>query len=149
MNELSKLSPRPGSQKPRTRIGRGPGSGKGKTAGRGQKGQKARSSRIRPGMEGGQIPIIRRSPKFGFTNFEFKTRYQIVNVADLAEFEEGTVVTPELLAEAGLVRKATERVKVLGDGELAAKLTVRAHKFSKSAAEKITAKGGTAEVLAR
>jgi large subunit ribosomal protein L15 len=149
MNELSKLAPPPGATKNRKRVGRGPGSGHGKTSGRGTKGQKARSSRIRPGMEGGQTPLIRRSPIRGFNNYEFTIRYQIINVTDLVDFEEGTVVTPALLAEAGLIRKADERVKVLGDGELAHKLTVHAHKFSKSAEAKITSKGGTVELLGR
>jgi large subunit ribosomal protein L15 len=147
MNELSNLAPRPGAQKDRKRVGRGPGSGLGKTAGRGVKGQKARSSIIRPGFEGGQTPLIRRTPIRGFNHAAFHVSYQIVNVADLADFAAGTVVTPELLAEVGLIRKADELVKILGAGELGQALTVQAHKFSKTAADKITAKGGTAEVL--
>jgi large subunit ribosomal protein L15 len=147
MNELTNLSPRPGSQKDRKRLGRGPGSGLGKTSGRGVKGQKARSSRIRPGYEGGQTPLIKRIPIRGFSNDRFDVNYQIVNVVDLNEFPAGTIVTPELLAEKGLVRKATETVKILGTGELGVKLTVHAHKFSKGAADKIKAKGGVAEVL--
>lgn len=146
-NELSHLAPRPGAQKDRKRVGRGPGSGLGKTAGRGVKGQKARTSIIRPGFEGGQTPLIRRTPIRGFSHAAFHITYQIVNLADLAEFAAGTVVTPELLAEVGLIRKADELVKVLGGGVLGHKLTVKAHKFSKSAEDKIKAKGGVAEVL--
>ena len=148
-NELSRLAPLPGAQKNRKRIGRGPGSGHGKTAGRGMKGQKARKSVLRPGFEGGQAPMTRRIPIRGFNNFEFATNYQIVNLVDLAELEAGTVVTPELLAEIGLVRKADGLIKILGTGELGVKLTVQAHKFSKSAADKIKAKGGAAELLSR
>ena len=144
MNELSKLAPRPGAQKDRKRVGRGPGSGLGKTSGRGVKGQKARTSFIRPGFEGGQTPMIRRSPIRGMNPFD-PVHYQLVNVADLNEFAPGTVVTAELLAEHGIIRKASDKVKVLGDGELTVKLTVKAHKFSKSAQEKITAKGGSVE----
>ncbi|MFO0746974.1 MAG: 50S ribosomal protein L15 [Myxococcota bacterium] len=144
MNELSRLSPRPGAHKDRKRVGRGPGSGLGKTAGRGSKGQKARTSIIRPGFEGGQTPLIRRSPIRGMNAFD-PTHYALVNVIDLNEFAAGTVVTAEVLAEAGLIRKATDKVKVLGTGELKVKLTVKAHKFSKTAADKIKAKGGSAE----
>src|SRR5689334_11208862 len=135
MNELSNLKPRPGSQQKRKRVGRGVGSGLGKTAGRGQKGQKARTSKVRPGFEGGQTPLIRRVPIRGFSNDYFRTEYQVVNVADLAAFAAGTVVTPELLEEAGLIRRASELVKVLGNGALGHKLTVKAHKFSKTAEE--------------
>lgn len=148
-NELSKLAPRPGSQKDRKRVGRGPGSGLGKTSGRGVKGQKARTSIIRPGFEGGQTPLIRRSPIRGFNHAFFHVGYQVVNVVDLNEFAAGTVVTPELLAESGLIRKADELVKVLGSGDLSVKLTVQAHKFSKGAEDKIKAKGGAAELLTR
>ena len=144
MNELSNLKPRPGAQKDRKRVGRGPGSGLGKTAGCGVKGQKARTSIIRPGFEGGQTPMIRRSPIRGMNAFD-PVHYSIVNVADLNEFPAGTVVTAELLAEAGIIRKASDKVKVLGDGDLAVKLTVKAHKFSKAAEDKIKAKGGSAE----
>lgn len=143
-NELSKLAPRPGAHKNRKRVGRGPGSGQGKTAGRGTKGQKARTSIIRPGFEGGQTPMIRRSPIRGMNAFD-PIHYQIVNISELNAFAAGTVVTVELLAEHGIVRKAHEKVKVLGDGELKVKLTVKADKFSKSAVEKIKAKGGSAE----
>lgn len=142
MNELSKLAPRPGAQKDRKRVGRGPGSGLGKTAGRGVKGQKARTSIIRPGFEGGQTPMIRRTPIRGMNAFD-PIHYSIVNVADLNEFAAGTVVTPALLAEHGIIRRAGDKVKVLGDGDLAVKLTVKAHKFSKAAEEKIKSKGGS------
>lgn len=143
-NELSKLAPRPGSQKDRKRVGRGPGSGLGKTAGRGQKGQKARTSIVRPGFEGGQTPMIRRSPIRGMKPFD-PIHYQIVNLVDLNEFAAGTVVTAELLAERGIIRKASDKVKILGTGDLTVKLTVKATKFSKSAEEKIKAKGGSVE----
>jgi len=146
MNELSRLAPPPGSRKTRKRVGRGPGSGNGKTAGRGHKGQKARSSRIRPGFEGGQMPMIRRVPIRGFRPFD-KTLWSIVNVEDLGRFEAGTVVTPELLAEAGVIRKASDLVKILGNGDLAVGVSVKAHKFSKAAEEKISAAGGSAEVI--
>ncbi|MFY9505799.1 MAG: 50S ribosomal protein L15, partial [Caldicoprobacterales bacterium] len=123
------------------------GSGLGKTAGRGQKGQKSRSgSGIKPGFEGGQMPLIRRLPKRGFTNI-FAKVYSIVNIKDLEVFEADTIVTPELLKEAGLIKKLSDNIKVLGDGELSKKLTVQAHKFSKSAQEKIEALGGRAEVI--
>lgn len=147
MNELKNLSPRPGAHKNRKRVGRGPGSGSGKTAGRGTKGQHARTSIIRPGYEGGQTPLIKRIPIRGFSNDRFDVNYQIVNVVDLNEFPAGTVVTPEVLAESGLIRKADELVKILGSGDLGVKLTVKAHKFSKGAQDKIVAKGGAAEVL--
>jgi len=143
-NELSKLAPRPGAQKDRKRVGRGPGSGLGKTSGRGVKGQKARTSIIRPGFEGGQTPMIRRSPIRGMKPFD-PIHYQLVNVVDLNEFAAGTVVTAELLAERGIIRKASDKVKVLGTGDLTVKLTVKATKFSKSAEEKIKAKGGSVE----
>lgn len=129
------------------RVGRGIGSGHGKTSTRGHKGQKARSGGgMRPGFEGGQMPLQRRLPKRGFTNI-FKKYYAVVNVGDLERFEEGTVVTPELLIEAGLVNKIKDGVKILGNGELTKKLTVQAHKFSQQAEEKITARGGQIEVI--
>lgn len=146
MNELSRLSPRPGSRKPRKRVGRGPGSGTGKTAGKGTKGQKARSSRIRPGFEGGQMPMIRRVPARGFRAFD-PVQWSIVNLADLNDFDAGTEITPEVLATAGLIRKPTDLLKILGDGELSVKLSVKAHKFSKSAEAKIAAAGGKVEVI--
>ena len=145
--KLHELKPAAGSVKAPLRKGRGPGSGLGKTAGRGHKGQKARSGGgVRPGFEGGQMPLIRRLPKRGFTNI-FAKEYALVNLKDLEAFEEGTLVTPELLKQAGLVKKVKDGIKVLGDGELTKKLTVQAHKFSKSAKEKIEASGGKAEVI--
>jgi len=130
------------------RVGRGPGSGHGKTASRGHKGAKSRSGhRFKRGFEGGQMPLHRRVPKRGFTN-PFRVEYAVVNLDTLAEvFEAGSSVTPELLRERGLVRKNGVRIKVLGRGDISKKLTVQAHKFSGTAAEKIAAAGGVAEVL--
>ena len=129
------------------RIGRGQGSGNGKTAGKGHKGQKARSGGMgKLGFEGGQTPLARRLPKRGFTNFTRK-EYALVNVAQLNRFEEGVEVTPELLKQAGLVKDFKNGVKVLGEGELEKKLTVKAHKFSESAVELIEKAGGKAEVI--
>jgi large subunit ribosomal protein L15 len=145
MNELSNLKPKAGSRKDRKRVGRGPGSGLGKTAGRGVKGQKARSSRIRPGFEGGQTPLIRRSPIRGFKGSP--NPYSIVNVSDLNDFAAGTVVTPEVLAEAGLVRKANSLVKLLGTGDVSVKLILKVHACSKQAADKIAGAGGSVEVI--
>ena len=145
--KLHELRPAEGSVKAPKRKGRGPGSGLGKTAGRGHKGQKARSGGgVRPGFEGGQMPLIRRIPKRGFTNI-FAKVYSEVNVKDLEVFEAGTVVTPELLKEKGIIRKLNDGVKILGNGELTKSLTVKAHKFSKTAQEKIEAVGGKAEVI--
>lgn len=138
-----------GGVKDRKRIGRGHGSGWGKTSGRGHKGQNARSGGgVRPGFEGGQMPLFRRLPKRGFTNIHSAV-YATINVSDLNIFEENTVVTPELLFESGLVKKAkaVDGVKILGDGELEKKLTVKANKFTKSAEEKINGQGGKAEVI--
>lgn len=138
-----------GGSKARKRVGRGIGSGLGKTSGRGHKGQNARSGGgVRPGFEGGQLPLFRRLPKRGFTNI-FAKEYAIINIEDLNVFEDDTVVTPELLFEAGLVKKgkAVDGIKVLGNGEITKKLTVKAHKFSKSATEKIEAVGGKVEVI--
>jgi large subunit ribosomal protein L15 len=146
--KLHDLAPAKGSKKARKRVGRGPGSGLGKTAGRGHKGQKSRSGfRRRPGFEGGQMPLVRRVPKRGFTNI-FRTEYAVINVDDLAVLaEEGvTEVSPEVLADAGLVRRG-KLLKVLGDGELSASLKVAANAFSKSARSKIEAAGGTCEEL--
>ena len=144
--KLHDLSPAKGSRKAAKRIGRGPGSGTGKTAGRGHKGQKSRSGYSRRlGFEGGQMPLIRRVPKRGFTNI-FRKEVAAVNVRDLAAFEGE--VTPELLQEKGLVRKGLA-VKILGDGEVSAALTVKAHRFSRSAREKIEAAGGTCEELSQ
>ena len=135
------------ARKSRNRVGRGPGSGNGKTSGRGQKGQKARSGGgVRLGFEGGQTPLARRLPKRGFTNFNRK-EYAIVNVASLNGFEDGTEVTPELLIEWGLVKKELDGIKILGEGELEKKLSVKANKFSKSAIATIEQAGGKAEVI--
>jgi len=142
--KLHELSPAKGSKRARKRIGRGPGSGTGKTAGRGHKGQRSRSGfSQRLGFEGGQMPLTRRVPKRGFTNI-FRIRYQVVNLARLNELEGE--VTPELLVENGLVRSG-HPVKVLGDGEISTALKVQAHKFSSSARAKIEAAGGSCEVL--
>ncbi|QKG85578.1 50S ribosomal protein L15 [Kroppenstedtia pulmonis] len=145
--KLHELKPAAGSRKERKRLGRGAGSGHGKTAGKGHKGQKARSGGgVRPGFEGGQNPLYRRLPKRGFTNINRK-EYAVINLDVLNRFEEGTVVTPELLKEAGVVKNMKDGLKVLANGELNVKLTVKAHKFSSAAAEKIANAGGTTEVL--
>jgi large subunit ribosomal protein L15 len=145
--DLSNLQPALGSHRNRKRIGRGHGSGTGKTAGKGHKGQKARSGgSIKAGFEGGQMPLQRRLPKRGFTPLS-RTEYALVNLRDLELFETGSVVDIEALGKAGLIGQLKDGVKVLGDGELSKALTVKAHKFSKSAQEKISAAGGTAEVL--
>ena len=142
--KLHELSPAKGSKHAKKRVGRGPGSGLGKTAGRGEKGQKSRTGHSqRPGFEGGQMPLIRRVPKRGFTNI-WRTEYVVVNLSQLADFEGD--VTPESLAQRGLVRSGRP-VKVLGDGEVGKALKVSAHKFSKSAREKIEAAGGHCEEL--
>ena len=134
--------------KNRKRIGRGPGSGNGKTAGKGHKGQNARSGGgVRPGFEGGQLPLYRRLSKRGFNNYNFRTVYAVINVSDLERFDEGTEVTVELLKNAGLVKKELDGVKVLGNGELTKKLTVKANKFSDTAKQKIENVGGVAEVI--
>jgi large subunit ribosomal protein L15 len=144
--KLHDLQPAEGSKKVKKRVGRGPGSGLGKTAGRGEKGQKSRSGfSRRPGFEGGQMPLVRRVPKRGFTNI-FRTVYAVVNLGDLEGFEGD--VTPDSLAEAGLVRRGRP-LKVLGDGEVGRALTVKAHAFSASARAKIEAAGGTCEELPR
>ncbi|PTX58199.1 large subunit ribosomal protein L15 [Melghirimyces profundicolus] len=145
--KLHELKPSKGSRKERKRVGRGIAAGQGKTAGRGHKGQKARSGGgVRPGFEGGQNPIYRRLPKRGFTN-PTRKEYAVVNLDTLNRFEEGTVVTPDLLKETGVVKNLKDGLKVLANGELNVKLTVKAHKFSKSAQEKIENAGGTTEVL--
>ena len=132
----------------RKRIGRGPGSGHGKTAGKGHKGQNARSGGgVRPGFEGGQLPLYRRLSKRGFNNYNFQTVYATVNVSDLERFDEGTVVTVDELKKVGLVNKELDGVKVLGNGELSKKLTVKANKFSETAKQKIENVGGTIEVI--
>jgi large subunit ribosomal protein L15 len=145
--KLEELKSPPGANKRTKRVGRGMGSGHGKTSTRGHKGQKARSGGgIRLGFEGGQMPLQRRIPKRGFTNI-FRKEYAIINVKDLNCFDEGAVVTVDLLREAGLVNKVTAGVKLLGDGELEKKLTVQVHKCSRQAEEKLTAKGGKFEVI--
>lgn len=145
--DLSNLKPAPGSTKNRKRIGRGPGSGTGKTSGKGHKGQNARSGGgVKPGFEGGQMPLQRRIPKRGFTSLNKKV-YNLVNLRDLDAFEAGTVVNVEQYGKAGLVTSMKDGIKVLADGELTKALTVQAHKFSKSAIEKIEAAGGKTEVI--
>lgn len=145
--DLSNLKPAIGSTKNRKRIGRGPGSGTGKTAGKGHKGQNARSGGgVKAGFEGGQMPLQRRLPKRGFTPLTKKV-YALVNLRQLEEFEAGAVVDLQALGKAGMVRKINDGIKILGDGELTKALTVKAHKFSKSAVAKIEAAGGKAEVI--
>lgn len=145
--KLHELKPAEGSTHVRNRVGRGPGSGNGKTAGKGHKGQKARSGGgVRPGFEGGQNPLYRRLPKRGFTNINRK-EYAIVNLDELNRFADGTEVTPEALMESGVVKNAKDGIKILGNGEIKVKLTVKANKFSQSAVEKIAAIGGKTEVI--
>lgn len=145
--QLHTLQPVAGSRKERNRVGRGQGSGNGKTAGRGQKGQKQRSGGgVRLGFEGGQQPLFRRLPKRGFTNINRK-EYAIVNVETLNRFEDDTTVTPALLIESGIIKNELSGVKILGEGQLERKLTVHAAKFSKSAEQAITAAGGFIEVI--
>ncbi len=144
---LDELQPAEGSRFTRKRVGRGIGSGTGKTSGKGHKGQNARSGGgVRPGFEGGQMPIYRRLPKRGFTNI-FAKQYVTINVSELERFEDGTEVTAELLKETGVVSKTLDGIKVLGRGELTKKLTVKVAKFTTSAAEKIEKAGGKAEVI--
>ncbi len=144
--KLNELSPAYGSTKKKKRVGRG---GKySKTAGAGEKGQNARSGGgVRPGFEGGQLPLFRRLGKRGFNNTRFRTVYAIVNVEDLNRFDEGTVITPELLLDTGLVGKRLDGIKILGNGDITKKLTVKANAFSKSAKEKIESVGGKIEVI--
>ena len=146
--ELHDLHPAKGAKKTRKRIGRGPGSGTGKTAGKGHKGQKSRSGYSRRyGFEGGQMPLVRRIPKRGFTNI-FRVEFQVVNLRDLDRaFEDGDTVSIETLVEKGLIRGDKQPVKVLGDGKLTKKLTVQVHKFSASAQAGITKAGGSCEVV--
>ena len=145
--KLHELSPSYGANKASKRIGRGPASGQGKTAGKGHKGQKARSGGgVRIGFEGGQMPLQRRIPKRGFNNI-FATKYAIINVADLEKFENGSVVDAEALKAAGLIKKTLDGVKVLGHGEISKNLTVKAAAFSASAKAKIEAAGGKVEVM--
>jgi len=145
--DLSNLSPAKGSVKNRKRVGRGPGSGHGKTSCRGHKGQKARSGgKVRPGFEGGQMPLSRRLPKRGFTNI-FKKEYALIQVCDLMSFEKGSVIDPAVLVESGLVAKLFDGVKLLGNGDIDIPLTVKVHKCSQAAQAKILAAGGTVEVI--
>ncbi|MDO7908331.1 50S ribosomal protein L15 [Paenibacillus sp. JX-17] len=145
--KLHELSSAPGSRKERKRVGRGTSSGTGKTSGRGHKGQNARSGGgVRPGFEGGQNPLYRRLPKRGFVN-PTRKEYAIVNIEDLNSFAAGTEVTPELLVENGVVNNTKSGIKILGNGEVTVKLTVKANKFSQSAVEKIEAAGGKTEVI--
>lgn len=144
---LNNLKPVDGARHAKKRVGRGIGSGLGKTAGKGAKGQNSRSGGgTRPGFEGGQIPLFQRLPKRGFHNIS-RVEYSVVNLGDLNVFEEGTVVTPELLVEQGIIKNLLNGVKVLGQGELEKKLTVKAQKFSAKAEEAIKAIGGTVEVI--
>ncbi len=145
--KLFELTPSEGSVKDRKRVGRGHGSGHGKTSGRGHKGQNARSGGgVRIGFEGGQMPIYRRLPKRGFTNI-FAKEYVEVKVSDLNKFESGAVVDAQALKEAGIIKKVCDGVKVLGNGDINVKLTVKAAKFTGTAKEKIEAAGGKAEVM--
>lgn len=145
--KLHELSPAVGSTKEAYRKGRGPGSGNGKTAGRGHKGQNARSGGgVRPGFEGGQLPLYRRLPKRGFKN-KFAKEYTIVNIETLDQFDNGTVIDSELLLKEGVISKLNDGLKILGNGELTKNLTVKANIFSASAKEKIEAAGGKAEVI--
>ena len=145
--KLHELAPSEGAKHKRKRIGRGPGSGHGKTATKGHKGLKARSGGAkRPGFEGGQMPLIRRIPKYGFAN-PFRTEYAIVNLKSLADLQTTEAITPQLLINEGLVRRKGQLVKILGQGEVTRPLVVQAHKFSKSAETKIQAAGGRAEVI--
>jgi large subunit ribosomal protein L15 len=144
--KLSELSPAEGSRKTRKRLGRGVGSGSGKTAGRGTKGQNSRSGGgVRPGFEGGQMPIHRRLPKSGFTNI-FKKNFAVINVRDLAKFESGSVVDEVAVYKSGLVKGKSDGVKLLGVGEIDFPLTIKLSKVSQSATDKITAAGGKVEV---
>ena len=146
--KLHELSPNPGAAKKAFRKGRGPGSGNGKTAGKGHKGQNARSGGgVRPGFEGGQMPLQRRLPKRVFNNSIFATRYATVNLSDLDRFEEGAVVDAQSLKEIGLLKKTLDGVKILGKGDLTKKLTVKATAFSETAKQKIEQSGGKAEVI--
>ena len=146
--KLHELSPAPGSSKAAFRKGRGHGSGNGKTAGKGHKGQWARSGGgVRPGFEGGQMPLQRRIPKRGFTNYPFRTEYAALNVSALNMFEDGATVTAETIMAAGLIKQPLDGIKILGNGELTKKLTVQVAAFSETAKQKIESVGGKAEVV--
>ena len=145
---ISNLKPNPGSKRKKSRKGRGPGSHLGKTCGRGQDGAGSRTNpSISVGYEGGQMPTSRRLPKRGFNNKRYETYYEIVNVSQLERFDDGAVIGVEQLSQAGLINARKGKVKILGDGELTKKLQITAHKFSKSAEQKIAASGGTAKVI--
>ncbi len=146
--KLHELNKNEGAKQVRRRVGRGSGSGLGKTSGKGHKGQNARSGGgVNPIFEGGQLPLYRRLPKRGFSNAKFKTVYAVINLSDLNMFEDGTVVSPALLRETGLVKNQLAGIKVLGEGTLEKKLTIQASKFSTSALEKIEKSGSKAEVI--
>jgi len=146
--KLHTVKPAEGATQARKRVGRGPGSGLGKTAGRGENGQNSRSGGgVRVGFEGGQTPLFRRLPKRGFSNARFKKVYAVINLSDLNKFEDGAEVTPEILKNMGLVKKELDGIKVLGNGKLDKKLTVKAHKFSETAKKAIEKTGGKAEVI--
>ncbi len=146
--KLHELEKNIGATHAKKRIGRGPGSGLGKTSGRGQKGQKARSgASINPVFEGGQLPLYRRIPKRGFKNAKFRTRYATINLDTLNIFEDGALVTPAVLKEKGIIKNQLDGIKVLGNGKLTKKLTIQANKFSESALEKINSSGSKAEVI--
>ncbi|MDD2505031.1 MAG: 50S ribosomal protein L15 [Bacilli bacterium] len=145
--KLHKLNSMP-EAKANKRVGRGPGSGTGKTSGRGEKGQKSRSGVSIPAwFQGGQSALFRRLPKRGFNNARFRTEYAIINLNDLNNFNDGDIITPELLKEKGIIKKELAGIKVLGTGELTKKLTIKAHRFSSKAVTKIEGAGGTAEVI--
>ena len=147
--KLSDLAPNKGEKRKGKRIGRGPGSGRGKTAGKGHKGLLARSGRANQiGFEGGQVPLVRRLPKRGFTN-KFRIEYAIVNLKSLSKLKDGVTINPDLLKECGLVKGRGIPIKVLGDGELSRPLVIEAHKFSKTALQKIEQGGGQAKVIGR
>ena len=146
--ELNNLQKNPGAIKARKRVGRGPGSGLGKTSGRGENGQKSRSGASIPAVfEGGQSPLFRRLHKRGFSNARFKTVYATINVSDLNRFNDGDVVTPELLKELGIIKKQLSGIKVLGHGTLDKKITIKAHRYTQSALRKIEESGSKAEVI--
>ncbi len=146
--ELNNLQKNPGATKARKRVGRGPGSGLGKTSGRGENGQKSRSGASIPAVfEGGQSPLFRRLHKRGFSNARFKTVYATINVSDLNRFNDGDVVTPELLKELGIIKKQLSGIKVLGHGTLDKKITIKAHRYTQSALRKIEESGSKAEVI--
>ncbi|MBR2588021.1 MAG: 50S ribosomal protein L15 [Bacilli bacterium] len=146
--KLNSVKPNPGAIKAKKRVGRGPGSGTGKTAGRGENGQNSRSGGgVRIGFEGGQTPLFRRLPKRGFTNARFKKVYAVINLDDLNRFEDGADVSPEILKDMGLIKNMQDGLKVLGNGKLEKKLNIKANKFSKTAIKEIEKLGGKAEVI--